>query len=95
MKKRITSIAPWQTGKTLALVYFFMGLLFVVPIGLLFSLVPAAPGQPKPGIGFFIAMPFLYAAAGLVFVPLVCWIYNKAARFVGGVEVTVETGADA
>lgn len=90
MKKRIISIAPWQSGKTLAVVYFFMGLIIVVPLGLLIQLLPVAPGQQKPGIGLFIALPFLYAAAGLIFVPLTCWIYNKAARLVGAVEVTVE-----
>jgi len=95
MKKRIVSIAPWQTGKTFAMVYFFLGLLLAVPLGVLLQFIPAAPGQQKPGIALFIAMPFIYAALGLIFVPLGCWIYNKAARLVGGVEVTVENRADA
>lgn len=90
MRKRIISIAPWQTGKTFAVVYFLLGLIIAVPLVLLLSLVPVAPGQQKPSIGLIVAMPFLYAAAGLIFVPLACWIYNKAARLVGGVEVTVE-----
>lgn len=95
MKKRIVSVAPWQAGKTFAVTYFLLGLLIAVPLGLLIALIPDVPGQQKPGIGFFIAMPFIYAAAGLIFMPLLCWIYNKAARLVGGVEVTVATEADA
>ncbi|HJS06748.1 MAG TPA: hypothetical protein VJ809_03785 [Pirellulales bacterium] len=95
MKKVVTRIAPWQSAKTLAVTYFVMGILVAVPVGLLSSLFPAAPGQPKPGPFFFIAMPFLYGVAGLIFVPIGCWIYNRAAALVGGVELNVESGSDA
>ena len=95
MKKVITRIAPWQSAKTLALTYFALGLLLAVPIGLLSSLVPAEPGQAKPGPLFFLALPFLYGIAGLIFVPIGCWIYNRAAAIVGGVELNVETRPDA
>ncbi len=90
MKKRIISIAPWQAAKTFAVVYFLLGLIIVVPFGLLVQFLPVAPGQQKPGIGLFIALPFIYALAGLIFVPLACWIYNKAVRLVGGVGLTIE-----
>jgi hypothetical protein len=39
--------------------------------------------------------PFLYALAGLIFVPLGCWMYNTAARIVGGLQVSVTDDADA
>jgi len=91
MKKRISGIAPWQTAKTLALVYFAIGLVLAIPLGFVASLVPAPPGQPKPGVVFFICMPFLYAAAALIFVPIGCWVYNKAAGITGGIEVAVES----
>jgi len=90
MKKRIINIAPWQAAKTSAVVYFLLGLIIVVPFGFLVQFLPVAPGQHKPGIGLFIALPFIYALAGLIFVPLGCWIYNKAVRLVGGLEITVE-----
>jgi hypothetical protein len=89
MKRRITGFAPWQTAKTLALCYLAMGLLFAIPFGLLMSVVPAVPGQTKPSPIFFFVLPFLYAGAALVFVPLGCWIYNKAAKITGGIELTV------
>ena len=95
MKKRLISISPWQSAKTFALVYFALGVLFAIPFGLLVSAMPTTPGQSKPGIIFFICMPFLYAAAALIFVPLGCWLYNMAARITGGIEVGIQSEADA
>jgi hypothetical protein len=95
MKRRITGFAPWQTAKTLALCYFAMGILFAIPFGLLMSLMPGVPGQNKPSPIFFVVMPFLYAGAALIFVPLGCWIYNKAARITGGIELAVVAETDA
>jgi hypothetical protein len=94
VKKTITRISPWQSAKTMAVAYFAIGLLIAVPIGLLSSMFPADPGEVKPGPLFFVFMPFLYGIAGLIFVPIGCWIYNKAAALVGGVEIHVESGPD-
>lgn len=95
MIKRLSRVSPWQAGKTLAVVYFLLSLFIAVPLGLLMSLMPAVPGQERPGALFIIFMPVLYGLAGLIFVPLGCWIYNVAARLTGGVEVSVETPPDA
>jgi len=95
MKKRLSRIAPWQAGKILAAVYFGLGVIIAVPFGLMISLVPAVPGQEKPSALFFIFMPVLYAIAALIFVPLCCWIYNIAARHIGGIEISVESQPDA
>jgi hypothetical protein len=95
MTRRLSRVSPWQAGKTLALVYFGLGLLIAVPFGLLMSIVPTPPGQEKPGLIFFVLMPILYGMAGLIFVPLGCWLYNIAARLTGGVEVSIETQPDA
>jgi len=96
MTKRLSRIAPWQAGKLFALMYFFLSLLFVIPLLLVSVLVPmpAGPG-PRLGPGLLILIPFLYALAGLIFVPLGCWIYNIAARIVGGLQVSVVDDADA
>jgi hypothetical protein len=95
MRKIVTRIAPWQCAKTLAVSYFAIGVVIAAPVGLLSSLFPAEPGQAKPGPIFFVVMPILYGIAGLIFVPIGCWIYNKAATLVGGVEVSVETKSEA
>ena len=93
--KRVSRIAPWQAGKLFALIYFFLSLLFVIPLALISAVVPipAGPGH-RLGIGFLIFIPFLYALAGLIFVPLGCWIYNMAAKVVGGLQVSVTDDAD-
>ena len=90
MNRQVVRIAPWQAGKVSALVYFAMGLLLAVPFALISLFAEPKPGQPQPGIVFALAIPFLYALAGLLFVPLGCWIYNVAAKLVGGLSITVE-----
>jgi hypothetical protein len=96
MTKRLSRIAPWQAGKLFALMYFLLSLLFVIPLLLVSVLVPmpAGPG-PRLGPGLLMLFPFLYALAGLIFVPLACWIYNIAAGIVGGLKVSVADEADA
>ena len=96
MTKRLSRIAPWQAGKLFAVVYFTLSLFFVIPMILIAALVPTPPGPgPKFGPGMWIIFPFLYALAGLIFVPLGCWIYNMAAKLVGGLQVSVTDDADA
>jgi hypothetical protein len=89
MAKRITRVAPWQAAKTLAAVYFILGLLLAVPLALLTPAISAATGEPQPGRGFFFIMPIAYACAALIFVPIGCWIYNLVAARLGGIEVSV------
>jgi hypothetical protein len=86
MSRRLTRIAPWQAGKFFAVLYFIMGLIFAIPLAFFSA---AAPGQAGFGIGFAIALPFLYAIGGLIFVPLACWIFNIVAKIVGGLEFDV------
>jgi hypothetical protein len=95
MIRRLIRISPWQTAKTLAAFYFAIALIAAIPLGLMFSLLPEVPGQEKPGVMFFVLMPFLYLIVALIFVPLACWLYNVAARLMGGVEVTVESRPEA
>lgn len=73
MAKRLSRIAPWQAGKVFALVYFFLSFVFVIPMLLLSMYAPVPPGPgPRMTPGVLIAFPFLYALAGLIFVPLGC-----------------------
>jgi hypothetical protein len=94
--KRLNRIAPWQAGKLFAVVYFVLSLIFVVPLELIALLVPTPTG-PGPHLrpALILLFPFLYALAALVFVPLGCWIYNVAAKLVGGLDITVTDTADA
>jgi hypothetical protein len=36
----------------------------------------------------------MYGIASLIFVPIACWIYNRAAGLVGGLELNLETKPD-
>jgi hypothetical protein len=92
MTRRIVRIAPWQAGKFAAVLYFIMGIVMagVMALSIIFAPPNSAPGEGPPGWGVVIAMPFLYAVGGIVFVPASCWLYNLVAGWVGGIEVTVE-----
>jgi len=55
--------------------------------------MPVGPGFHL-SVGILLLFPFMYALVALIFVPLACWLYNTAAKFVGGLEVTVTEVAD-
>jgi len=95
MTKKLTRIAPWQAGKLFAVIYFLVGLIFVIPMEFVAMLAPTPAGSGPHHLSpaLILLFPFIYALAGLVFVPLACWIYNIAARLVGGLEVTVADSA--
>lgn len=95
MTKRLSRIAPWQAAKLFAVVYFLFSLLFIVPMILFALFAPGPPGPgPRLGPGMLAVLPFLYALAALIFVPLGCAIYNLAARLVGGLKVSVTDEVD-
>lgn len=92
MATQIVSINPLQAGKFFAVMYFIIGVVFIP-----FALVGAI-GNPDNAMpfGLLIIFPFLYAVLAFVFVPLFCWLYNKIAERLGGIEVTLrETDVDA
>lgn len=88
MPKRIARIAPWQAGKLFAVIYFGISLIFVILIAFFSGLLPA-DARPHLGMVSLLLLPFLYALAGLIFVPLACWVYNVAAGLVGGLEISL------
>jgi len=92
MLRRVTRISPWQAGKFFAVLYFIVGLIFAIPFALFSSLIPNGGGGF--GIGFAIAMPFIYGICGLIFAPIACLIFNFVAGLVGGLEFTVAEGAE-
>lgn len=94
MDKRLSRIAPWQAGKLFAVAYFILSLFFVIPMILITALVPTAGPSQKFGPVMWIIFPFLYALVALIFVPLGCWIYNMAAKMVGGLKVSVTDDDD-
>jgi hypothetical protein len=88
MSKRIARIAPWQAGKLFAVIYFGISLFFVILFAFFSGLLPSG-ARPHFGMISLLLLPFLYALAGLIFVPLACWVYNLAAGLVGGLEISL------
>jgi hypothetical protein len=86
MKKQIKHFSILQTSKVLAILYGVIAILFVP-----FLLIPAL-GNDNGGsmVLISIAAPFLYAILGFIFTALFCWIYNIVAKYVGGIEFTLE-----
>ena len=93
MRNRLVHIAPLQTAKVLAAIYFVIS----VPIALLMA-IPAVLGFGQHGAGMALLMviltPFLYALGGFLFTLLGAWIYNLVAARLGGIEYTTITAVE-
>jgi hypothetical protein len=85
----LTKIAPWPTGRILAVLYLVIGIV-VMPIMMIAALVaPEANPAGKMG-GLFVAflMPFIYAVIGFVAGVIGAALYNGIARLLGGIPLT-------
>ena len=93
--KRIVSFAPHKTALTVAVIFALISTLFLIPMFIGFSSMPATdhegnPIQFGPPIGFMIAMPFFYFIFTYIFTVIGSFIYNKIAKYTGGIVVDVE-----
>jgi hypothetical protein len=88
MVQRLSRFSVGQTAKVLGLLYGLMGLIFV-PFFLLTTMFSAE--DDGLGVGFALALPFLYGLLGFVFTAIGCALYNWVARRVGGIELTLDT----
>lgn len=87
MKKQITRISVLQTSKVVALFYSLVSLIYTI-IGIF--MVALGSGQMKIVGIIYILMPVIAITAGFVMMLICCWLYNVVAKWVGGVEFTVE-----
>ena len=85
MKKQIINIAPIQTAKVSAVLYFLMSIPFVALMAISFI---ASPPEARPAMGILLAIPFIYLIIGFIFTAIGAWAYNLVASWVGGVEYT-------
>ncbi len=107
MTRRIKRVAPLQAGKMLGVLYACMGLIFL-PIFALAGLAGAFAQQTQQAqntggppaaliaammFGFGIFMPVFYGVFGFIFGVISAAIYNLIARWIGGIEVEVESFA--
>lgn len=86
MQYEIKSFNGGQTGKVLAVVFFFVGLILavIISLGLIFDL----PAQgDRPSLRFIAALPFAYAIAGYIGVRVFVALYNRVAARRGGISL--------
>ena len=82
MKKRITRLAVLQTGKMMAVLYAFFGIT-MLPFILIGTI-------GNSGNFFVLFMLLLYPIMGFLGGILMAFLYNITAKWVGGLEVSVE-----
>lgn len=103
-KKILTRIGPLKLGIMMGATYALMSLIFI-PFLLLATLIPAlaqthnanASGSAAQNAlpflfsGIFIVIfPVIYGVMGFIAGVIMAAVYNLVARFVGGIEVTVQ-----
>jgi len=84
MKRRITRLTVMQAGKLLAVLYSFMSIIMLP-----FMLIVMLAGGGK-AVAPMLGMVLLYPLMGFIGGILMAAIYNLAAKWVGGLEVSVD-----
>ena len=89
-----------RTATVVAVLYALIVAIIILPIIVIAVLLGASTGGTNGGffagvglvVGLLIGLlvTFFYAAIGWIFAALACLLYNLAARWVGGIEVSVE-----
>jgi len=96
--RTIRRFDPLQLGKVFAIVYGGLALL-ITPFMILIALAGGHQSGGLQGsgglvgmfgIGFALIFPFIYALAGFIGGIIGAFIYNLAAKLVGGIQVEVE-----
>jgi hypothetical protein len=90
--KRVKSFGVYQTSKVVAIMYFLITAVFMIPFGIFFNFLSEKGETDFPFGGmFFMALPFVYAILGFLITALGCFLYNITVRMTGGIEMEVET----
>jgi len=94
---RIRRFGVMKTATVVAIMYMVIVGVFVVPFALLALLVAPTQSSGFSGAGgiliFALIAIFGYGLLGWVFTAVAAAIYNLSARWVGGIEVEIETVA--
>ncbi len=89
MKHRLDSIAILPASKMAAVIYAVIGLCFV-PIGcVVLALDPQDPAALMIA-ALYLFFPLIYLIAGFIGAAITTWIYNLAAKHIGGLEFEFE-----
>lgn len=95
---RIRRFGVMKTATVAAVMYMVIVAVFVVPFALLALLIAPSQGTGSAAAAggilvFALLAIFGYGLAGWVFTAIAAAVYNLAARWVGGIEVEIETVA--
>jgi len=96
----IKSVGVLSVAKVMGAIDAVLGHLFL-PFFLLISLVASMaphPNRPSPfapfvGIAFAIFAPVFYGAMGFIFGAIGAFLYNLLAKWMGGIEMRLESAA--
>jgi len=92
---RIKSVGVLSIAKISGIIYTLIGLLFI-PLALIGGLAGVASGQKSGvlgGIGVLaiaVLAPIFYGVLGFVAGAIGAFLYNLAAKWVGGIEIELE-----
>ncbi len=96
MPTRLKNINPVQCGIVLAVMYAFLGIVFVVLMAPFMALISTMgmnnqAGNPFSSFGFagLLVFPIMYGVLGFISGLLSAFIYNLVAGWTGGVEITL------
>lgn len=84
MKQQVVSIAKLQAAKIMAVLYLILSIPLVA-----FSVFEWRGAGLGIRWGIIALFPLMYVAFGFIFTFVAAWIYNGAARYLGGIEFTV------
>jgi hypothetical protein len=94
--KKVKRVRPLSLGKMFGAIYGVMGLIaggaitiFSI-LGKSLSTTEGDFGGSMFGVGAIILVPLIYGVMGFVLGVISGWLYNIAAKLVGGVEVEIE-----
>lgn len=93
--KRFTYFAPHKTALTCSIVLAIGSVIFVVPMAVMFTFIPATDHNGHSvdmafPIGMVLAMPVFYFVFGYLSTAFFAWCYNKISRFTGGITYETE-----
>jgi hypothetical protein len=90
---KIKKISPLSLAKIQGILFGLMGLVFVVPflfLSFIFPIDSSLEGSSFPSFWFFFLVPVLYAVMGFIMGFITALLYNVVAKWVGGLEITIE-----
>ena len=90
MKLLIRRIPPHPAAKLMAVLWFAISVVFLIPMALF---MPRHDDAPAGMMAFMLGMPLLYLLFGYVMTWIACWVYNQLAPRLGPLQIEVEREA--